>query len=99
MRKTLKSIAAAMLAGLTLITSGAAYAQPVAPPSSTTKPTTRPRANEPAPRREPHVPESIQVVRDVIYAETTDDQGKAVQLKMDTAFLKQSDGKPMPVII
>jgi acetyl esterase/lipase len=45
------------------------------------------------------VPDSIQLVRDVIYAIAPGDNGTNIELKMDTAFLKQSDGKPMPVVV
>src|SRR5262245_2400636 len=73
-------------------------------PASVDRPATQPDA----PRRERaarnqrpganfRAPEDIQVVRDVVYAQATTDDGKPVELKMDTAFLKQSDGKPLPV--
>ncbi|MCA9291080.1 MAG: alpha/beta hydrolase [Phycisphaerales bacterium] len=41
----------------------------------------------------------LQWVKDVVYAETTADDGSPVRLLMDTASLKRSDGKPMPVMI
>lgn len=45
------------------------------------------------------IPDDIQVVRDVVYATAPSKDGVDIELKMDCAFLKQSDGQPMPVII
>ncbi|MCI0363118.1 MAG: alpha/beta hydrolase [Phycisphaerales bacterium] len=45
------------------------------------------------------VPGNIQLTRDVVYGQATTDDGATIELKMDTAFLKQSDGKPMPAIV
>ncbi len=45
------------------------------------------------------VPDSVQVVRDVIYAEAPDKDGKMIELKMDTAFLKEYEGAAMPVAV
>jgi acetyl esterase/lipase len=38
-------------------------------------------------------------VRDVVFSTAHDSDGRPVELKMDCVFLKQSDGKPMPVVI
>jgi acetyl esterase/lipase len=84
--------------------------RPVAP--ATTRPAAQPprrpladpaRPNAPDPR----VPDSVQLVRDVVYAEipaaAADKSGgaseKPIELKMDVAFLKQSDVEKMPAII
>jgi acetyl esterase/lipase len=45
------------------------------------------------------VPENLELVRDVVFATARDKDGLPIELKMDCAFLKQSDGKPMPVIL
>lgn len=45
------------------------------------------------------VPETVEVVRDVVFATAPGKDDKKIDLKMDCAYLKQSDGKPMPVII
>jgi acetyl esterase/lipase len=45
------------------------------------------------------VPDDIQLVRDVIYATVPDKDGHTLDLQMDCAFLKQSDGEPMPVVM
>lgn len=45
------------------------------------------------------VPESIQFTSNIVYAQAQSDDGKPIDLKMDAAFLKQSDDKPMPVIV
>lgn len=57
----------------------------------------RPAAGAPAGR----VPENVQLVRDVVYAEIPGADGSAppIELKMDIAFAKQSDGKPLPVVV
>ena len=52
----------------------------------------RPGANVP-------VPDTLELVRDVVFATAPDKDGSAVELKMDCMFLKQSDGKPMPAIV
>jgi len=45
------------------------------------------------------VPDDIQLVRDVVYSTAPGKDGTNIELKMDCAFLKKSDGQPMPVII
>ena len=45
------------------------------------------------------IPDDIQLVRDVVYSTAPGKDNKSTELKMDCAFLKQSNGKPMPVII
>lgn len=83
--------------------------RPATPPARPRRPNADPAQSRPAegnPRREraraaleSRVPESIQLVRDVIYAQASGDDGAMIDLKMDTAFLKESDGKPMPAVI
>jgi acetyl esterase/lipase len=41
----------------------------------------------------------VQVVRDVVYAQAPADDGTIIDLKMDTAFPKQSDGELLPTVV
>lgn len=84
----------------------AALGQESSPPSASPPP--RPEGANQRPNRtaaqnpfigSARVPESVQYVRDVIYATAPGDDGKPIELKLDTAFLKQSDGKPMPAVV
>jgi len=50
-------------------------------------------------RRRAQVPENVELVRDVVYATVEGADGQPIELTMDTAFLKQSDGSPMPVVV
>jgi acetyl esterase/lipase len=101
----------AILAALLMPSSLAAQeTQPAAPPqtrpdSAASPPQRRPnqpqRPQRPGGRNPANlpVPESLELVRDVVYATAPDAQDKPVELKMDCTFLKQSDGQPMPVIV
>ena len=44
-------------------------------------------------------PGDLVTVNDVVYATITNDDGSTIEMTMDTAFAKQSDGKPMPVVV
>jgi acetyl esterase/lipase len=73
---------------------------PATQPGSDTSRSRRPNAAQPKrPNANAGVPDGIQVVRDVVFAQAPTDAGKTIDLKMDTAFLKESDGKPMPAVI
>lgn len=45
------------------------------------------------------IPDDVQLVRDVVYATAPGKDGKSVELMMDCAFPKQSDGAPLPVVV
>ncbi len=99
-----------LLAPLALVCS-IALAQDQAP---TQPPATRPAQSDQRPADAPRrpnaprrnadpanapVPDDIQLVRDVVYSTAPGKDGQNIELKMDCAFLKKSDGQPMPVII
>lgn len=73
-------------------------AEPGAPPDAPPRPQRR-IAEERRPVESDRFPDEVQVVRDVVYAIAPEKDGRSIELTMDTAFLKQSDGKPMPVIV
>jgi acetyl esterase/lipase len=79
----------------------AAPTPPPRRPNQPQRPQRRPSGEGTASRNAANtpVPEGLELVRDVVYATAPDAQGKPVELKMDCAFLKQSDGNPMPVIV
>lgn len=43
--------------------------------------------------------DSIMVIRDIVYTTAQDNEGKAIYLKLDTAFPKVTNGKPLPVVV
>jgi acetyl esterase/lipase len=50
-------------------------------------------------RRAVQVPDNVELVRDVVYATVEGAKSQPIELRMDTAFLRQSDGSPMPVVV
>src|SRR5688572_17605900 len=76
--------------------------QPAQPESNSTQPAEAPRQLSPRRRERANqlrIPDEVQIVRDVVYSTAKTDEGEPVELKFDAAFLKESDGKPMPVIM
>ena len=45
------------------------------------------------------VPDTIELIENVVYAEAPAASGESIPLTLDAAFLRQSDGKPMPAIV
>lgn len=87
-------------------------AQEAAPPPPPAAPDAPGEMSPPAPQRplrralenrlpppDSRIPDAIEIVRDVVYATATTSSGETIELKLDAAFLKQSDGKPMPAIV
>lgn len=99
-----------VLAAAATVASALAQSTPVAPTPAapaTTSPATAPasRPTEPSrpvlreAARPTPVPETLQHMKDVVYATAKDDSGNAVELTLDALYLKQSSGEPMPVIV
>jgi acetyl esterase/lipase len=59
----------------------------------------RPRARAAEAPRRVEIPAEVEYVRDVIYASAPTEDGPAIDLMLNAAFLKQSDGKPMPAVV
>jgi acetyl esterase/lipase len=95
-----------MLATLTFIAASIAQlptpsAQPDAPvhtPEQTQRPLRRALENRPIPPDD-RIPDSIEVVRDVVYATAATSSGETIELKLDAAFPSQSGGKALPAIV
>jgi acetyl esterase/lipase len=71
---------------------------PAQTPERPQRPLRRALENRP-PLPDSRVMESVELVRDVVYATAPTSTGETIELKMDAAFLKQADGKPMPAVI
>ena len=102
----LSGFLASVLIGASFDLQSRPASEPPKPPAAGDSPQTQPDAPPPArpargqrPGANFRAPDDIQVVRDVVYAEAPGSDGKNIELKMDTAFLKQSDGKPLPVVV
>lgn len=65
----------------------------------TVQPRTMQRRPPDALERPIPVPETLDVVRDVVYTQAPGADGAMIDLTFDAAYLKQSDGKPMPAIV
>ena len=88
------------LAAMIVISTGVCATHAADPPASqpaATQDSQRPQSQDTKAARS--APGKIQLLRDVVYAQAPGRAGKLMDLKMDTACLNSSEGKPRPAVV